>query len=278
MLQETNSEVEGGTRFKNAQEKSRLNKLKCTIVTVVFNGGDTIEDAIHSVLEQTYDNIEHIVIDGGSTDETLNVIRKHKEHIDYWVSEKDAGIYDAMNKGIALATGEVIGFLNADDFYADNKVVERIAAVFADPAVEACFSDLLYVTQDTRKVVRYWKSRPYKKGDFARGWCPAHPTFYIRRSVLERLGLFDQTYRLAADVEFMMRYLECGDIRSFYIPHVQVRMRVGGATNQSWHGILRQNQEIFRALRKNCVPYSSISFWGHKLASRVWQRLIGMSK
>lgn len=247
--------------------------MKISVITVSYNSAATIADTVRSVGNQSYQDIEHLVIDGQSTDDTRQVVEAHRYPNLILNSEPDSGIYDAMNKGLRRATGEVVGFLNADDFYADDKVVERIAAVFADPSVEACFGDLLYVTQDTRKVMRYWKSRPYKKGDFARGWCPAHPTFYIRRSALERLGLFDQTYRLAADVEFMMRYLECGGVRSVYIPHVQVRMRVGGATNESWQGILRQNREIFHALRKNGVPYSAVSFWGHKLASRVWQRV-----
>lgn len=250
--------------------------IKISIITVSYNSASTIADTVSSVAFQNYQNIEHLVVDGRSTDNTLQVVEAHWHPNLFVRSELDSGIYDAMNKGFRWSTGDVIGFLNADDFYADNKVVERIAAVFADPSVEACFGDLLYVTQDTRKVVRYWKSKPYKKGDFALGWCPAHPTFYIRRSALERLGLFDQEYRLAADVEFMMRYLECGEIKSVYIPHVQVRMRMGGATNQSWQTILRQNQEIFDALRKNDIPCSSIFFWVNKLASRIWQRLTGV--
>lgn len=250
--------------------------MKISVITVSYNSAATIADTVSSVANQTYQNIEHLVVDGKSTDATLQVVQAHQHPNLVVSSEPDSGIYDAMNKGLRRATGEIVGFLNADDFYADNEVVERIAAAFADPGVEACFGDLLYVTQDTRKVVRYWKSRPFNKGDFARGWCPAHPTFYIRRSALERLGLFDQTYRLAADVEFMMRYLECGDVRSVYIPHVQVRMRVGGATNQSWQGILRQNREIFHALRKNDIPYSAVSFWGRKLVSRLVQRFMGV--
>lgn len=183
------------------------------------------------------------------------------ESVSRFISEPDGGIYDAMNKGLGLASGEVIGFLNADDMFADGLVLSRVAAAFEDPTIEACFGDLLYVTEDNQSVVRYWKSRPFVPGSFARGWAPAHPTFYIRRSALERFGGFDFSYRLAADTELMMRYLEKGRVRSAYIPEVQVRMRVGGATNRSFRNIFRQNQEIFRALKKNDVPYSLIPSW-----------------
>jgi glycosyltransferase involved in cell wall biosynthesis len=146
------------------------------------------------------------VIDGRSTDDTVQVLEAHRHPNLVLRSEPDKGIYDAMNKGLSRATGEVIGLLNADDFYADANVLARVAKAFEDaPSVEACFGDLVYVSEDNRKVVRYCKSRPYDKGSFARGWSPAHPTFYIRRSALERLGQFDLTYRLAADTEFMMR-------------------------------------------------------------------------
>lgn len=251
--------------------------VKISVITVSYNSAATIADTVRSVASQTHPDIEHLVIDGRSTDDTVQVVEVHRHPNLVLTSEPDKGIYDAMNKGLNRATGDVIGFLNADDFYADADVLARVAKAFEDdPSVEACFGDLVYVSEDNRKVVRYWKSRPYEKGSFARGWCPAHPTFYIRRSALERLGLFDLTYRLAADTEFMMRYLERGGVRSAYIPHVQVRMRVGGATNQSWRNIVRQNREIFHALQKNGVPHFATSFWAHKLASRLWQRLAGL--
>ena len=251
--------------------------MKISIITVAYNSAGTIADTMDSVAKQTYSDLEHLVIDGLSTDDTVRVVDAHRHPNLMLSSEPDKGIYDAMNKGLNRATGEVIGFLNADDFYADAQALARVAKSFEDdPRVEACFGDLLYVSEDNHKVVRYWKSRPYEKGSFARAWCPAHPTFYIRRSALERLGTFDLTYRLAADTEFMMRYLERGSVWSVYIPHVQVRMRVGGATNQSWRNIVRQNREIFRALEKNNIPYSIGSFFAHKLASRISQRLAGI--
>ncbi len=252
--------------------------MKISVITVSYNSAATIADTVRSVACQSHTDIEHLVIDGLSTDDTVKVVEANRHPNLVLSSEQDMGIYDAMNKGLDRSTGEIIGFVNADDFYADAEVLARVAQTFeSDPSIEACFGDLVYVSEDNRRVVRYWKSRPYEKGSFAHGWCPAHPTFYIRRTALNRLGRFDLNYRLAADAEFMMRYLELGSVKSSYIPHIQVRMRVGGATNQSWRNIVRQNREIFQAFKKNCIPYSLPSFVLHKLASRIWQRLAGFN-
>jgi glycosyltransferase involved in cell wall biosynthesis len=252
--------------------------VKISVITVSYNSAATIADTVRSVACQSHTDIEHLVIDGLSTDDTVKVVEANRHPNLVLSSEQDMGIYDAMNKGLDRSTGEIIGFVNADDFYADAEVLARVAQTFeSDPSIEACFGDLVYVSEDNRRVVRYWKSRPYEKGSFAHGWCPAHPTFYIRRTALNRLGRFDLNYRLAADAEFMMRYLELGSVKSSYIPHIQVRMRVGGATNQSWRNIVRQNREIFQAFKKNCIPYSLPSFVLHKLASRIWQRLAGFN-
>ncbi len=267
--------IEGGRRFSGITKPGQKNKPLISVITVVFNGETTIEETIRSIFQQTYDNVEYIIIDGGSSDGTLDIIRTYDAQVDYWLSERDEGIYDAMNRGLAQATGEVVGFLNSDDFYADATVLAKIANAFQDPAVDACYANLVYVTQDNSRVVRYWKSKPFTKGDFAKGWCPAHPTFYVRKSVIERLGLFNQSYKLAADVELMMRYLERGQVRAVYIPHVLVRMRLGGATNQSWKNIVRQNNEIFAALRKNGVPFSRVWFAVNKVVSRLWQFAAG---
>lgn len=250
--------------------------MKITVITVAFNSAKTIADTLDAVHCQSYSDVEHLLMDGSSKDETLEIVRRHNNPHIRLISEPDNGIYDAMNKSFALASGDIVGFLNSDDFFADDMVLQRVAQAFEDPLVEACFSDLLYVSQDKSRVVRYWKSCPFRPGNFGKGWCPAHPTFYIRRSVLERLGPFDLSYKLASDVEFMMRYLEKGHVKTVYIPHVQVHMRVGGATNQSWRNIAQQNKEIFHALKKHAVPYSTASFWAHKLASRLWQRTAGL--
>jgi glycosyltransferase involved in cell wall biosynthesis len=252
--------------------------MKISVITVSYNSEATIADTIQSIASQSYKDFEHLVIDGLSTDSTVTIVEANRHPSLVLSSERDFGIYDAMNKGLSRATGEVIGFLNADDFYADTEVLSRVARAFdSDPNVEACFGDLVYVSKDNSKVIRLWKSRQYEKGSFALGWCPAHPTFYIRRTALNRIGLFDLDYRLAADAEFMMRYLELGGIRSVYIPHVQVRMRLGGATNQSWKNIVRQNREILLAMKKNQIPYFFPTFVLNKLRVRVWQRLAGFN-
>ena len=249
--------------------------MKISVITVSYNSAKTIADTLATVAMQTHTDIEHLVIDGASKDDTLEIVRGHATPQLRLISEADKGIYDAMNKGLAKATGEVVGFLNSDDFYIDDAVLAKIANAFQDPAVDACYADLEYVAQDNSHVVRYWKSKPFTKGDFAKGRCPAHPTFYVRKSVIERLGYFDQSYKLAADVEFMMRYLERGQIRAAYIPHVLVRMRLGGATNQSWGNVVQQNKEIFAALRKNGVPFSRMWFAANKVVSRLNQFVVG---
>lgn len=245
--------------------------LKITVITVCYNSAATIGDTLAAVSRQGYQNFEHLIIDGASTDGTVDIIRQWTGHAVVLTSEPDKGIYDAMNKGLARASGDVIGFLNADDFYADSSVLEKVANAFQDETAEACFGDLVYVSKDNRRVIRNWKSRAFVKGDFANGWCPAHPTFYIRRSALARCGDFDRSFKLASDVEFMMRYLEQGGVRAVYIPHVLVRMRVGGATNQSWSNVLQQNKEVLAALNKNRVPYTTMGFIIRKLQNRLWQ-------
>jgi glycosyltransferase involved in cell wall biosynthesis len=248
---------------------------KITVITVCYNSASTIGDTLRSIASQSYKDLEHLVIDGGSTDGTLEIVRAWEGHRLRLVSEPDEGIYDAMNKGLALAAGGIVGFLNADDFYADQTVLEQIANVFQDEKVDACYADLVYVSQDNRRVVRYWESKPFTKGDFALGWCPAHPTFYVRKSVVDRNGCFDKSFRLAADAELMMRYLEREEIRSTYKPGVWVRMRLGGQTNQSLSNVVRQNKEVLRALRKNGVPFSTTLFAATKVANRVRQFFTG---
>ena len=248
------------------------NKPLLTVITVVFNGAATLGHTIRSVIEQTYDNIEHIIIDGGSTDATLDILRKYDDNIDYWVSEKDAGIYDAMNKGIALAKGDYIGMLNADDFYASPGVLTTVAAAFEKSGADCCYGDLCYVSQvDPTRTFRYWRSADFVPGSFKKSWSPPHPTFFVRRAVYQRLGGFDLSFKIAADVELMARYLEVARISSHYIPEVLVKMRLGGTTNRSLSNIFRQNAEIRRALSKNGLRSSLVSFVLNKLVSRAIQ-------
>lgn len=227
---------------------------------------------MRSVRDQTHDPIEHIIIDGCSTDGTLQVVEAEGKHVAMIVSEKDKGIYDAMNKGIALATGDVIGFINADDFYPSPDVLSVVASAFESSGADCCYGDLCYVQQnDVSKTVRYWRCAPFASGMFGRGWCPPHPTFFVRREVFTRLGGFDLSFKIAADFELMARYLEAANISSQYIPKVLVKMRLGGTTNRSLSNIFKQNMEIRRALSKIGRQSSLFSFLFNKLLIRAFQ-------
>jgi glycosyltransferase involved in cell wall biosynthesis len=246
--------------------------MKISVVTVCHNSASTIEETLLSVAEQRYQDVEHIVIDGASTDGTLDVIHKHHDKIAVMRSEPDCGIYEAMNKGIARATGDVIGFLNADDVYADTGVLADIAGVFTDVGIDACYANLVYVAkEDTSQIVRFWKSEPFRNGMFEKGWVPPHPTFYARRAVYQRLGGFNLKYKLAADFELMARFLGRHHIRVSYLPRITVRMRLGGATNRSMMNIIRQNIEIWQAARANGTPLFVPLFLARKILSRISQ-------
>ena len=247
--------------------------MKISIITVVWNNIKTINDTIDSVLSQTYKNIEYIVIDGGSTDGTLSVLESRRDQLSALVSEPDEGIYDAMNKGIKLAKGDVIGFLNSDDFYLNDKVISKVASEFErDIFLDASYANLIYVDQtNTSKIIRYFKTGEFKQGLFLKGWCPAHPTFFVRRSVYERNGNFDLNYHFASDVELMMRFLEIHKIKSLYIPEVMVKMRMGGVSNRNLKNIWLANKEIINSFHKNGLQVNSITFFIYKIISRFKQ-------
>lgn len=237
-----------------------------------YNSDKTIADTLRNARSQTYDNVEHIIVDGGSKDETLAVVAAEVMRDHKLLSEKDKGIYDAMNKGIALATGDVIGFINADDFYPGPDILATVASAFEVSGADCCYGDLCYVQQDdVSKTVRYWQSAPFKSGFFSRGWCPPHPTFFVRREVYKRLGGFDLSFKIAADVELMARFLEVGRISSYYIPKVLVHMRLGGTTNRNWGNVVKQNLEIRRGFLTMGLGFSWVRFLGHKVFSRVLQ-------
>jgi glycosyltransferase involved in cell wall biosynthesis len=245
--------------------------LRISVVTVVRNGAGTIEETLRSVQAQTYGDIEQIVVDGASTDGTLDIVERYRAKLAGVVSEPDRGIYDAMNKGLALATGEVVGFLNSDDYYEHDRVLEKVAQVMADPAVDACYADLVYVDpRDSSRVVRYWKSRPYQRGLCSKGWLPAHPTFFVRREIFRKHGGFDLAFPRQADFELSLRFLDIHKIRATYVPEVWVRMRAGGVSNRSIAGVLKGNLEAYRACEKNGVGVTPW-FVVRKLLSRVPQ-------
>lgn len=227
--------------------------MKISVITAVRNNGDTIAAALDSVLAQTHPDIELIVVDGASTDGTLHVLQQYRPQLAVLVSEPDLGIYDALNKGLARASGEVIGFLHADDLLADSGVLARIATAFAAGA-DGVYGDLLYVSKpDPSRVVRYWRSQPFSPDLPGTGWMPAHPTLYLRRSVYQRHGNFDTRFRIAADYDFMLRVLTDPTLQLYYEPSVLVRMRVGGVSNRSLRNMLRKSREDWQALRKNRV-------------------------
>jgi len=231
--------------------------MKVSIVTVVYNSENTIKDAIESVLNQTYKNIEYIIIDGASTDRTVEIIKSYRNKINKFVSEPDKGIYDAMNKGIKLATGDIVGILNSDDVYADNNVIETIANTFQKNDYDAIYGDLIYVDKENLdKVIRYWKSNPFEKGLFQKGWHPAHPTFFVKREIYDRYGLFNLDFKIAADYELMLRFMERYNIGTYYIPEVLVKMRVGGESNRSLKNILKANIECYKAWKVNNLKIS----------------------
>lgn len=248
--------------------------LKISLITVTWNSAATVADTLRSVNDQTHPAVEHIVIDGGSTDATLAIVRAEGKRVATLVSEPDRGIYDAMNKGLRLASGDVVGLINSDDFYASDDVLATVSAAFEDPNIDAVYGDLCYVRQnDPSRIVRYWRSSPFEPGSFARGWAPPHPTLYVRRQLYEKFGAFDLSYSLAADVELMARFFEVHRIRARHVPKVFVTMRLGGATNKSVANVIRQNREIWRALRTYRIGGSLASYTLHKLISRGRQFL-----
>jgi len=225
-----------------------------SLITACYNSAGTLADTIESVRMQKDCVLEYLVIDGGSADNTVDLIRAAGSLVSHWTSEPDAGIYDALNKGISRSTGDVIGFLHADDTFADQRVLSRVAEIFADRKVQACYGDLVYVGQtDPSHILRYWRSGPFEKAKLARGWMPPHPTFYVRREVYERFGGFDTQYRIAADYDCMLRILSRMDGEVAYIPEVLVRMRAGGISNRSLRNIIRKSKEDYRALRTNSI-------------------------
>lgn len=236
--------------------------MRISVVTVVLNAVETIAQTLDSVAAQSHEDVEHIVIDGRSTDGTRQILEARRAMLGALVSEADGGLYDAMNKGIALASGEVIGLLNGDDVYAGPDTLALVAAPFRDPDVEACYGDLIYVRRDDpQRIVRYWTSREYRDGLFERGWLPAHPTFFVRRRVYGRHGHFDTRYRFQSDFELTLRFLAVHRIRSVYLPHVLVRMRMGGTTNRSLLNVLRGNLESYRAARRHGLKVTPLFFF-----------------
>lgn len=228
--------------------------MKISLVTAIYNRRATLGAALSSAVAQSHGDIEHLIQDGGSTDGSLDIITALQHSRMRVVSERDGGIYYALNRGIARATGEVVGFLHSDDILAHENVLARVAEALADPTVDGVYGDLDYVAaDDTGRIIRRWRSGAYDPARLKWGWMPPHPTLYLRRRVYEQLGAHDTDFRIAADYEAMLRYLVRGRIRLAYIPEVMVKMRVGGESNRSLGRILTKSAEDLRAMRRHGV-------------------------
>jgi len=228
--------------------------MKVSVITVVFNAKETIANAIDSVLCQSHPDVELIVVDGASTDGTREMLELYRRRISILISEPDHGIYDALNKGIAHASGDIIGFLHADDLYENENVIEKIAGYFQDEETSAVYGDLVYVGQsEPDKVIRYWKAGKFSQDKLVQGWMPPHPTLYLRRSIYNEVGVFDLSFHIAADYDFILRVFGDAGYTFQYIPEVLVRMRLGGESNHSAMNIIRKSCEDYRTIKMNHV-------------------------
>ena len=222
--------------------------MKVSIITITYNSEATLKDTIESVVNQSYNDIEYIIVDGKSTDNTLSIIESYKDKISKVISEIDKGLYDALNKGIALATGDLIGIIHSDDFYTNNFVIEKIVKSIEENNSDAVYADLYYVDKlDTNKIFRKWKSGSYKHGMFLNGWMPPHPTFFAKRSCYEKFGSFNLSFVSAADYELMLRFIHKHKIKLAYLPEFIIKMRVGGKSNVSLKNRIRANNEDRKA-------------------------------
>jgi len=228
--------------------------MTISIITATYNNQTTIEHTIQSVLNQTYPNIEYIIIDGLSTDSTLNIIEKYKNKISKIISEADKGMYDALNKGIEIATGKVIGFLHADDFYTHNRVIENVLEAFKTENTESVYGNLEYVSAiNSNKIIRHWKAGQFSLNKLKKGWMPPHPTFFVKKEVYDKLGGFNLKYKIAADYDLMLRFLGKHKISTAYLPEILVKMRWGGKSNRSLTNIIQKSREDYIALKENNI-------------------------
>jgi len=247
--------------------------MKVSIITIAYNSAETIEDTIRSVASQTYSDIEYIIIDGKSTDNTLSIIDKHKASVSKLVSEKDNGIYDAMNKGVKLASGDIVGILNSDDFYADEHVVADVVKTFETEKCDGLYADLVYVDRENISMItRTWNSGKYYDGLFLNGWMPPHPTFFVRKEVYEKFGGYNTDLRSAADYEIMLRFIHKFKIRLSYLPRVITKMRSGGQSNVNIKNRIRANMEDRLAWKINGLKPGLLTLT-RKPLSKVFQFL-----
>ena len=230
--------------------------MKISLITISYNAQDTIADTIESVLSQTYSDTEYIVIDGNSTDGTVGIIQKYGNKITKFISETDQGLYDAINKGIRLATGDIVGLINADDYYSNNNVLQTICETFANNNIDCCYGNITIVKRDRpTQIVRKWQSRDFKPGLFAKSWTPAHPTFFCKRDIFEKYGYYRLDLPITADIELMYRFLEINRLRSKFINNNLVIMRTGGASSSGIRSTLSIIKEVRRSILNDDGKY-----------------------
>jgi glycosyltransferase involved in cell wall biosynthesis len=248
--------------------------MKMSVITVCFNSANTIRQTIDAVNCQSYKDIEHIFVDGASQDETVSLVKKHSVRQSCIISEPDGGIYDAMNKGIQIASGDVVGILNSDDFYSGPNVIADVISEFKSKNVDCVFADLIYVDSvNTSKVKREWKSSFFVRGAFLEGWHPPHPTFFVKREVYEKYGLFDLDFKISADFELMLRFLEKYQITSSYLPKVIVNMRAGGESGRNFKNILIGNINVLKAFKKNRIKVNPLIYLFKRIAPKLVNRI-----
>ena len=266
--------VEGGLHFRDSYKHSLPSKPLITVITVVFNGDKTLKDTIESVIEQTYDNIEHIIIDGGSSDATLDILKQYDHVIDYWLSEKDGGMYDAMNKGIALCSGEYVGMLNSDDMFANNDVLQNVVDRFYQTKSDTVFSCLNIVDKDNlSKILRKYRVTKFNSALLRIGVMPPHPTFYCKKSCYKAGEMYKTDYKIAADFEMLARLLIRQKISWSFLDKVTVTMRSGGMSNSGFLSSIKLNSEIIRACKENGL-YTNWLFLILKLPIRLLERIL----
>ncbi len=244
--------------------------MRISLITVTRQSAATLVDTIQSVRQQNCEGLEYIVVDGGSTDGTVELLKNNEDVVTRWISEPDKGIYDAMNKGLAMANGDVVGFLHADDCLASGHTLEDIKRHFMHFAPNFLYGDLEYVSgSQPPKVVRYWQSKPFKTSLLKRGWMPPHPTVYVQREFFQQVGLFDTQYRISADYDWLLRAFSQPEARCDYLPKVMVKMRTGGVSNRSLKSLMIKSSEDYKALRRSGVGGITTLFM--KNASKIAQ-------
>jgi len=228
--------------------------MKFSIITAVYNNSRYIKDCIESVLSQSYRPIEYILIDGGSTDGTLEILDKYKTEFSFFLSEPDQGIYDALNKGMRAATGDVIGFLHSDDLFSHKNTLQNIANVFEEFQANVIYGDLLYVEKDNPgKIIRYWKSEQFNTDLLIKGWMPPHPTLFLKKEVIKYVGCFDINYKISADYDYIIRVFKIPGLIAKYLPEVISHMRVGGASNRTFKNIIQKSKEDYNIIKRNNI-------------------------